>query len=284
MLSLDNVFNYGISAIRTQINDDDEIKSWALQAIRGIHIRNLHYVKDIEFLTVVNHQVKLPDEISPSRIQTVKGLIAVQSAYPGSDTEVTETLTTTTSLYTGATDITMTTVTDTIETSSNSIFNSVLSVYNDATVFLPMEKVMNVDPNYYCKVVSDSGLYYSVTDGMIITNVLEGIIAVEYDRELKEDGDFMFPEDPTVMWEYMASFVRTRYYRQMLDMGKMEYRALYKDSQLETASFLTSAKNKLIHKNINIRLHKKLMYLPTAITKLPQLRNNIQQNNARHGN
>lgn len=284
MLKIDNVFNYGLEAIRKQVNDDDQIKSWALQAIRGINLPNLHWVKDIEFLAVVNHQVLLPSFISPERIKSVKGLIQLSSGgYPGADAETVETITTTTSVYTGSNEITMTSVTDVIIDESNGVFNSILSVYNDSTVFAPFEKVMNVDPQYYCKVVGTGGLYYSVTDGMIITNVQEGTIAVQYLRELKEDGDFVFPEQPAVMWEYMAAYVRTRFYLQMVDMGNLEYVRLLTEARMVQANFLTSAKTKLIHSNINIGLLKRLMYLPTNILRLPQVRNHVNQNRASYG-
>lgn len=59
---VDNVMNYVNRAIIRELADDDQIKSWAIQAYKTLHIPGTQTVKDVDIFQVVNHKVTLPVE------------------------------------------------------------------------------------------------------------------------------------------------------------------------------------------------------------------------------
>ena len=61
LIPLDNVFNYLPKTLRRELSDDDQIRSWALQALRTVN-HGQRYIKDISFHDIENHRANLPDD------------------------------------------------------------------------------------------------------------------------------------------------------------------------------------------------------------------------------
>lgn len=260
MKTLNNIFNYIPTVIRTVQNDDAQLKSWAMQAFRSINLPNLHYVKDVDFINLKNHQVLVPEYINPEKIQAVKVLTEVKSSTNSPLTE-TSTITVTTTLVGGSGDITMTDTNTTTTVKDNLLIDSTLfDALNDSSVFIPLEKVQRVAEQYFCKVESASTFLYSMNENLLQSNILEGTLAIEFYREYMENDEYVIPEEPEVLWQYLAAYVKEKHWEERTHMKEQGASNLYQSSKLEKAEYMKSVRRKLLHKNINIRVHKNLMY------------------------
>lgn len=59
-IPIDNVLNYINRAVVRDLGDDDQLKSWAVQAYKKLYIPGTQTVKDSEVMQVTNHKVQLP--------------------------------------------------------------------------------------------------------------------------------------------------------------------------------------------------------------------------------
>lgn len=60
MYPIDNVLNYVNRAVVRELGDNDQLKSWAVQAYKKLHIPGTQTVKDSDIFQVSNHKVQLP--------------------------------------------------------------------------------------------------------------------------------------------------------------------------------------------------------------------------------
>jgi len=213
IIKLDHVFNFIPNTIRDQVSDDDQIRSWAMQAATSLNFKHLQYVRDIIFLTVENHQAVMPDDMKKIlKIHAYQG-----STLSESDVDV---------LY------------NCCDTSTFELYPDGMTfaeacpiyhrVYVASTFFQnnweAVERVQNLADDYFCN-VDNAGcneVYsYNSSDRIAQFSFKTGLIAVTYYGLAQDsDGDVLMPEEPQDLWNYMSAYIVTKFLEDQELMGK----------------------------------------------------------------
>lgn len=240
-VKIDNIFNYIPSPIRKMQADDDQLKSWAMQ---GLDKLNLYprYIKDIVFIDVQNHNAVLPDGF--------KRMISVKVFNP--EVELTEE------------------EDDLVDTIHYEAFvNSDFYRLSWTTV----KHVGYLDKDYLRCIENGSCSHaYSTKPGsnILTFSFLEGPIAIEYEKNMTDDEDnFLVPEEPIVLWEYLSSYVQMRHWSDRLAMSEQGALQMYRMKQQETAAYLESARGAINRKNVKPNIHRELIYGESRMLKIP---------------
>lgn len=196
-LPIENIFNYLPAIIREKMSDDDLILSWAFQAYRSIHQESIQYQRNIQFIEIANHSGYIPDDyIKTHKVSVLQepDLASVVKLFNCEDCEE-----------------------EKVENRENPcpithryFLNS--DFYQGNSWHVAKEvKVMKDD--FFCKVQSQScAPLYHIRNNSIYTSFKEGMVALDYySFLLDEDGRFLLPEMPIVMWEYLSKHIERRY-------------------------------------------------------------------------
>jgi hypothetical protein len=229
-ISLDNIFNYIPSGIRKAQNDDDQLKSWAMQAFRLFNFNNMKYVKDIISVEVKNHKFKLP--IVVKKIDTVDFLgmdnIAVYEQllvdYPELDITYLD-----------------------------------KNQYKD--IFYSLRPVQPQAYNYYCKVEDNKNIYAPTDDPRVYqVPYLEGCVLVQFYREYAKDDDILLPEEPEVLWMFLSSYVQMKHWEDRKSYKEEGSNQQYQQAQFETVNKFDACKRELVWRNFSIENAKRTIY------------------------
>jgi len=217
-IPLDNVFNYIPKTLRDLVSDDDQIKSWALQAMQSLKYDHFQYVRDIAFYSVTNHKAVIdPDLKRFLKVYALRRDLITQSEvdalYNCCDTEYEQ--------Y-----------------PENGTFAQMCPLYHrlflTSTFFKntwePVKRVQNLTDDYFCNIeftgCNDVFSYDSSTN-IMQTSFASGVIAVVgYYHAKDADNNFLIPEEPQVLWRYMAAYAIARYLEDQELMGKQNIATL----------------------------------------------------------
>lgn len=237
-ISLDNVFNYISSAIRKAQNDDDQLKSWAMQGFRKFKFRNMQYVKDVIALDVKNHKVKLPtiikdiiviDFLDNENVAVYEQFIA---DYPEWDITYLSKV-----------------------------------VYRD--IFYSLKEVSPQAFNYYCKVEDNKNIYTFTDEPDVIQMPFsEGTVLIQFWREYSDGDDILIPEEPESLWVYLGAFIKMKHWEERKDYKEQGAGREYQDAQMEVHNYFDSCKRELVWSNFSIENAKKTMYGQSYIMHL----------------
>lgn len=244
---LDNVFNYLPRTLRRELNDDDQIRSWALQALRRVHHSD-RYIKDITFHDITNHRISLPDDVKkvykvsyatsqPSQLE-IDSLCRCEAQTDSS--------------------------TYTLEDDCVPIYHQLFlnSDYYHNT-FKPMAyKKSRLTDNYVCNVNWGGcyGFYSLDTTGTVMTfSEKEGFVAIEYLAEIKDtDGNFLVP-DIEELWQGLASWIKAKFFEERTIVSEQNSDQRYLANLQESKVWLTQARGILKLRNIDTALHRNLV-------------------------
>ena len=250
-LPLANVFNYVPKAIREEVNDDTQIESWGLQALRMIE-SPVRYVKEIYFSEVVNHTAALPDGLhkiykaSFSYNEPIDGFCRCQGTEEPSEVLERDCVTLYHTLY---------------------LQGSQLS-----QAWAPLAyKGHNLSSQYVCK-VNWGGCkgYYSLTSNLshIRTSFETGFIAIEYLTEAKdEEGKFLAPDLPQ-LWLGMSHYIQAQYYNDRAAMAEQHANSLYMQHLNLARNQLNEARSIFKMQHIDIAEHRALIKMPSRFSKI----------------
>lgn len=195
-IPIENIFNYLPAAIRRKMNDDDTILSWTLQAYRKLNT-GVQYMRNIAFLDIQNHMAALPDDYQGRHkvsILKTNDPSALVSLYECPECEE-----------------------DREENRDNPcpithrfFLNSPLYQSNLWTL---MNETYARSDDFFCKAPAlDCQPLYFVKSTNIYSSIQTGLMALDYYTFLKdEDGRFLLPDEPQVMWEYLGKHVERKY-------------------------------------------------------------------------
>ncbi len=136
----------------------------------------------------------------------------------------------------------------------------------DTVSFIP-----NVSSKYLCEddVCNAS---YTLNGNTATFSFESGIIAIEYYTSLKDDeGNYLLPDTPEVLWQYLAKFVEEQHWWERAQMGEQGAAQMYNLIKPERAALFEATKTKNILANINITEHNELIYGRQRIIRLPTL-------------
>lgn len=255
LIPLDNVFNYLPTNLRREMNDDLQIKSWALQALRTVN-HSQKYVKDISFNDILNHKVTLPDDLH----QIYKVSYANESP---TDLEILSLCQC--EAQTDSANYSL--ETDCIPIYHNLFLNS--TYYTSGFKTLAFKKNRLTD-NYVCNVNwgGCDGFYSLDTTGTYMTTSYQtGFVAIEYFAEPKsEDGDFLVPDLPQ-LWSGLAAWIKAKFYENRSILAEQNAYQLYKANLAEAGQWLTEARGIFKLQGIDTALHRDLIYSTSRIMK-----------------
>lgn len=236
-ISIDNVFNYIPVGLRNQVADDDQIRSWSLQAARSLNFKHFQYVRDISFAVVENHQTVFPVDLK--KIIKVKAL--KNSTLNESEVDI---------LY-NCCDIG-----DWELYPEGKTFAEACPIYHKLFVtstfykncWEPVERVQNLADDYMCKIEFDGcdDVYsYDNQTGIAQFTFKSGVVAiVGYYNAKDANNNFLLPEEPIDLWQYMAAYVKARFFENQLVMGKQNQTTFYQMSRDEETKYRNSLRAK----------------------------------------
>jgi hypothetical protein len=251
LISIDNVFNFVPRPIREEVNDDTQIKSWALQALRMVETP-AKYIKEIWFHEVSNHSAPLPEGLhkiykaSFSQREPIEGFCRCQGT-----TEPLEILQKDcVSLY------------HTLYLQGSEIISS----------WQPLAyKGHKLSDKYVCKV--DWGGckgHYSLTSNLSHIRVSHesGFVAIEYLAEAKdEEGNFLVPDLPQ-LWLGMSHYIQAQHYNERAAMAEQNANNLYMQHLNLSRHQLQEARSILKMQHIDIAAHRALIKIPSRFSKI----------------
>lgn len=255
LIPLDNVFNYIPTNLRRELNDDNQIKSWALQALRTVN-HSQKYVKDISFHDVTNHKVTLPDDVH--KIYKV--------SYANS--EPTDLQVLSLCQCEAQTDSTYFDLDpDCVPIYHNLFLNS--DYYQSGFRPLAYKKTRLTD-NYVCNVNWGGchGFYSLDTTGTYMTiSEKTGFVVIEYFAEPKDnDGNFLVP-DVVALWKGMAEYVKARFYENRTVLNEQNSDAKEDKADARSITWLNDARGQFKLKGIDTALHRELIFSNSLILK-----------------
>lgn len=254
-IEIGNIMNYLPSALKKSIADDDQIFSWAMQAWGKINDIKRRYVKDIVFLEVKNHKAKLP-------IDHKKTLAVSVNIKDPTLEELQE-------------------LCGSIVLPNNNSFASPCPISYSTFVCSSYYKnnwqivshVGNTVKDYLCRITADYPNHvYSTEQGsdILTFDFLEGTVAIEYLADPKNKyGDILLPEEPTVLWQYLAAFVEMMYWKNEKFMGTQGAHQNYEVSKMEQMGYYTATKTWLNVANYNILTAREQILGPQRYIKVP---------------
>lgn len=255
LTAIDNVFNYLPNTLRRELSDDDQIKSWALQALRMVNHSD-KYVKDVSFHDISNHKVTLPDDVY--KIYKVNYAV----------TEPTDMQILSLCQCEAQTDSTL----FSLEQDCLPIYHR-LFLQSDYYLngFKPMAyKKTRLTDNYVCN-VNWGGChgFYSLdsTGTYLTTSEQSGFVAIEYFAEAKDTkGNFLVPDYPQ-LWLGLAAYIKAKFYEERSILAEQNSNSLYQQYLLESRTWLNEMRGIFKLQGINTALHRELIYGPARILK-----------------
>lgn len=252
---LDNLFNYLPRTLRRELSDDNQIRSWALQALRTVE-HSQRYVKDITFHDIINHRINLPDDLH----KVYK--VSYASEEP-SDMDL-ENL----CECTAQTDSTNYSLEDDCVPIYHHMFLN--SDYYRNT-FKPMAyKKTSLADNYVCNVNWGGchGFYSLNSTGTVMTfSEEDGYVAIEYFAEPKDgDGNFLVPDVPA-LWEGLSAWVKAKFYEERTIMSEQNSDQRRLQSMSEARTFLNDVRGQFKLGGIDTALHRQMIYGKSRILK-----------------
>lgn len=230
-IKLDHIFNFVPTVLRDKMADDDQIKSWAMQAARSLNFKHFQYVRDIAFVQVTNHKATFPTGLK--RIQKVH-------AFENSTLSTSEV----DALYNCCSeddDFTL--------YPEGKTFAEACPIYHRLFVtstfwsncWEPVKRVQNLTEDYLCKSeVNDCNLLYAYDNqtGIAQFSFKEGLVAVTgYYNNQDSDGDFLLPEEPTELWWYMSKYIESRWLQNRMYMGEQGLTTFYDTARKEETNY-----------------------------------------------
>lgn len=239
-ISLDNIFNYIDNAIVEIENDDDQLKSWAIQGLRLLNFENIRNIEDFDFFELKNGKWIVPDYIK--KIESIEYLI--EDVY----FEIAEYITEHPEF-----DITY--------------FNLNKDKYEN--VFKHLDKVDPKVYDYYCK-VGDNRSIYTITDNILQSPVASGdaCLAVKFWRPYTKDDKIVLPEKPEILWQFLASYATAMHWKSRRSRKEQGAPQMFKEVMYETEAYLAQTKRELVWKNASIRNMRTNLYAESNMTKL----------------
>lgn len=255
LIRLDNVFNYLPKTVRRELNDDDQILSWALQALRTVNHTN-KLVKSVSFHDIVNHKITLPVDL--------KKVYKVSYA-----TEEPDDLTISTLCSCEAqTDSS----TFTIDKDCRPLYHR-LFLTSDYYLkcFTPMQyKKVRLTDQYVCNVNWGGcyGFYSLNTTGTMMTfSEKSGFVVIEYFAEPKDDyGNFLVP-DLVSLWNGLADYITAKFYQDRAVQKEQNANQLYQQYLLSSRNWLNDARGYFKLNSIDLAMHRHLIYSDSRIMK-----------------
>lgn len=255
LVPLDNVFNYLPKTLRRELSDDNQIRSWALQALRTVE-HNQRYVKDISFHDIENHRANLPEDVY--KIYKV----SYATAQP-TDLEISSLC---------ACEAQTDSANYSLEADCIPIYHQLFlnSDYYQA-VFKPMAyKGSRLTDNYVCNVAWGGchGFYSLNSLGTVMTfSEEEGFVAIEYLAEPKDDdGKFLVPDLPQ-LWSGLSAWIKAKFYEDRSVMAEQNSYQLYQSNLSEARNWLNEARGIFKLNGIDASAHRQLIYGPARILK-----------------
>lgn len=246
-INIDKVFNYIPKRLREELADDDQIRSWCLQALRRVN-HSERYIKDVSFHDVENHKITLPTDLH--KIYKVSYAI------------------------TEPTDLQQLSLCQCEAQTDSSVFSlstDCVPIYHELFLtsdyylqgFRPMAyKKTRLTDNYVCNVNWGGcyGFYSLNTTGSIMTlSEQSGFVVIEYFAEMKDDdGNFLVP-DVEALWQGMASWVKAKFYEDRAIMSEQSSFQLYQQYQRESKVWLDDARGIFKLSGIDTALHRELV-------------------------
>lgn len=238
-ISLDNIFNYIPNSIRSIENDDDQLKSWAMQGFRLFNQENLRYVEDFQFIEVKNHQANIPIEVKSiiSAEWLVEDILLQIEDYIEEHPEF---------------DVTY--------------FNTNTDRYKN--LFKHLDRVDSKAYDYYCN-IQDCRYIYSITDSLLQTPVnATGCIALKYWTEYKKGQEVVLKEKPEVLWHFLAKFAEAKHWENRAGYKEQGAQQMATQRLIEAHNLFASSKSEIIMSNAKIKNLKHNMYGESQIVKI----------------
>ena len=242
-IPLDNIFNYISNAVVEIENDDDQLKSWAIQGLRLLNFNNIRNVEDFNFFELKNGNWVVPDY--------VKKIISVEYLIEDVWLEIQEYIEDNPEF-----DITY--------------FNINQDKYQN--VFKHLDRVDSKSYDYYCK-VEDCRPIYTITDNLLQTPVADAnsgnaCLAVKYWTPYTKDDKIVLPEHPEILWQFLASYATAMHWKERRNRKEQGANQMYKEIMYETEAYLAQSKRELVYRNADIRNIKTNLYAESNMTKL----------------
>ena len=273
-IKIENIFNYLPDYVRDNMQDDDQILSFTLQGFKKLNFPTVKYIRKIIFLEVNDHNAVFPKDLK--KIAKIKCYLGdcpeniINSFF--SNCECKEE---------GIEEIT----TNPREAKECTIYHDLFlrsDFYNN--FWVPVIYKENFDNTYYCndKVdMRECSHTYSVTTDMELGrfSFKEGLIALEYYTDIKDgEGTFLLPKEPIMIWEYLSSYVKTRYWENRAGSKDQGAMSMYLNSKKESQIYLTELRSKLKFLTYNLRKDKEYLYGTQKFLAIPQHIRNIHNN------
>jgi hypothetical protein len=247
-IQIDNIFNYIPQTIRREMNDDDLIKSWTLQAFRLLNFKGYQYERAIEFVSLSGYKGELPsDFLSAHKVSILTGTSNPQGLASIFECEDCE---------------------DEREENRESpcplTHRFVLSRIYEEPGWQTMKYTPNIGPNFFCRANVDScQKIWSMKGGEIYASAKDGLLAIEYYRFLRDEQEnIMLPQEPQVLWSYLSGHVQRRYLEdkrfQVNITNINEARSLnglsnmYQTAMMQEVSYLSNLRAQLMLSNMKI--------------------------------
>lgn len=255
LIPLDNVFNYLPKTLRRELSDDDQIRSWALQALRTVN-HGQRYIKDISFHDIENHRANLPDDVY--KIYKV----SYATSQP-TDLQIDS----------------LCRCTAQTDSANYSLEDDCVPIYHQLFLnsdyyqsgFKPMAyKKTRLADNYVCNVQWGGchGFYSLDSTGTVMTfSEATGFVAIEYFAEPKNDkGDFLVPDLPQ-LWSGLAAWIKAKFYEERSIQAEQNSYQLYQSNLLEARQWLNEARGIFKLQGIDTVLHRQMIYGQSRILK-----------------
>lgn len=255
LINIENVFNYVPTNLRRELSDDDQIKSWALQALRTVN-HSQKYVKDISFHDIENHSITLPDDVY--KIYKV--------SYAASEP-------------TNLQILSLCQCEAQTDSANFSLSTDCLPIYHELFLksdyyqsgFRPMAyKKSRLTDNYVCNVQWGGcyGFYSLNATGTHMTfSEQSGFVAIEYFAEPKDtSGSFLVPDYPQ-LWLGLAAYVKAKFYEDRSILAEQNSYQLYQSNLLEARSYLNEMRGIFKLQGIDTSLHREIIYGKSRILR-----------------
>lgn len=252
MIPLENVFNYIPNNLRRTYNDDDQILSYALQAWRNIGVP-ARYIKDIAFLEVKDHKADIPEDtfkiVSVWKIKDDADFSYLYDCADEPEHVITEF--------------------DTYCTINYRLFKT-----KETDNFERLKYAGNYGDSYVCleahKGHCGETWSVSVATRQIQTSIKDGIIMMYYFKEPKnEEGQFLLPATPIVLWEYLAASVCTKIWEDRLSIKEESSAGIYVEYKRQQTNYLKEVRGYFKGKSINYDNLKGVIYSQTDLIRVP---------------
>lgn len=196
-IPIDNVFNYTPEIIRKNMKDDNLMKSWALQAYRSIDFESSQYNRKIAFIESSSHTGSVPEDLVKVHKVSMLTDVDVQALinlYECPDCEEGREV--------GR---------DNPCPITHRYF--INSAFYAGSSWAIAKEVSFINSDFFCKVTTQSCKpLYHLRNKTIYTSSASALIALDYFSFIKDDnGNFLLPELPIVMWQYLAKHIERRY-------------------------------------------------------------------------